>query len=285
MAGGPLVIAAVHTEVRPILQRAAVLSIETEGEWSIWRGRWADHDVLVTASGIGKVNAAMALQATIERYRPRAILVCGSAGSLADEVLPGDLVVGEQAIQHDAGVNLGRRFVHTGVNVRRDGRRRVQRAFRADPALVAAARSASERLPHDGNGRPAQVHFGPVATGDQVIFSTERKQWMRDTLGALAVEMESAAVAQVAQANGIPWLIVRGISDTADGEAGVNLSRLSEYVEDGDSVAGWMRGQGRRLSHLARHPETAGKIRRLIKGVRLASDRAAALVEAILEEI
>ena len=285
MAGGPLVIAAVHTEVRPILQRAAVLSIETEGEWSIWRGRWADHDVLVTASGIGKVNAAMALQATIERYRPRAILVCGSAGSLADEVLPGDLVVGEQAIQHDAGVNLGRRFVHTGVNVRRDGRRRVQRAFRADPALVAAAREASTHLRLDSSGRPAQVHFGPVATGDQVIFSTERKQWMRDTLGALAVEMESAAVAQVAQANGIPWLIVRGISDTADGEAGVNLSRLSAYVEDGDSVAGWMRGQGRRLSHLARHPETAGKIRRLIKGVRLASDRAAALVEAILEEI
>jgi len=276
---------AVSNEVGPVLKRAAILSTEHAREWSIWRARWAGHDTVIVGSGVGKVNAAMAAQAAIERHHPRMLIVCGSAGSLSDQVLPGDLVIGERAIQHDAGISLGRRFVHTGVNVRGGGRRMMQRAFCADAALVDLARRAGAELRHDGNGRPAQVHVGAVATGDQVIFSEERKQWMRETWDALAVEMESAAVAQVAQANGVPWLVVRGISDTADGEAGINLSRLSEYVEDGESWPGWLRGQGRRLTYLLRHPETPGKLTRLVRGVRLAAERAAALTGAVLSEL
>lgn len=277
---GPLAVLAVSNEVDPILRRAAVISTEMEGEWSIWRARMAGQDVIVIACGIGKVNAAMAIQSAIERYSPRAIIVCGSAGSLSDDVLPGDLVIGERAVQHDAGISLGRRFVHMGVQVGEGGRRKVQRAFIADPALVAAAKAAGGELLHDGNGRPAQVHIGPIATGDQVIFSQERKAWMRETWGALAVEMESAAVAQVAQANGIPWVVIRGISDTAD--AGLNLSRLAEYVEDGESMAGWARSQGRRLAYLARHPGRAKQLAQVVKDARLAFDRAAALTEATI---
>ena len=281
----PPLVFAVQTEVNPILKRAAILSTEPEQEWTTWRARWAGHDVVIVASGIGKVNAAMAVQSAIERHRPRVILVCGSAGGLSDDVLPGDLVIGDRAIQHDAGVNLGRRFVHTGVHVRGGGRRKMQRGFIPDAGLVDLARRAGADLKHDGNGRPAQVHLGPIVTGDQVVFSDERKQWMRETWRALAVEMESAAVAQVAQANGIPWLAVRGISDAADGEAGINLARLSEYVEDGESLAGWMRSQGRRLGYLVRHPEMPGKITRVVRGVRLAAERAAALTEAVLHEL
>ena len=129
---GPLAVYAVLGEVEPLLKQAAILSTETEREWSIWRARWNGHDLVIVASGIGKVNAAMAVQAIIERYHPRAIIACGSAGGLSDEVLPGDLVIGERAIQHDAGINLGRRFVHSGVHVREGGRRKMQRAFVAD---------------------------------------------------------------------------------------------------------------------------------------------------------
>ena len=144
------------------------------------------------------------------------------------------------------------------------------------------AQHAGAELRHDGNGRPAQVHVGAIATGDQVVFSDERKQWMHGAWGALAVEMESAAVAQVAQANGIPWLAVRAISDSADGESGINLSKLTEYVEDGGPVTGWMRCQGRRVSYLVRHPDASRKITKTVKGVRLAAARAAALTGAVL---
>jgi len=97
--------------------------------------------------------------------------------------------------------------------------------------------------------------------------------------------MESAAIAQVAQVNGIPWLAVRGISDAANDEAGLDLSQLVDYVEDGAAAAGWARAQARRLAFLVNNPAAIGKLSRLRAGVRLASERAAALTLAVIEQI
>ena len=286
MAGSSSVaVLAVHAEAEPLLRRVAVLSTETAGGWTVRRTRLGARDVLIVACGVGKVNAAMAAQSIIERCEPAAIISVGSAGSLDEEVTPGDLLIGARALQHDAGVNLGRRFVHLGVQVCADGRRRVQRAFAADPDLLAAAQEAGQALLPDDERRPARIHLGPVASGDQVLFSPERKEWIRTRLGALAVDMESGAVAQVAQANGVPWVALRGISDMADDEAGVNLGRLVEYVEDGGSVAGWVRAQGRRLAYLARHPDAPAKYARLARGVQLAAERAAALAELTIRRL
>lgn len=285
LGDGPLAIVAVLTEVHYILERVALLSTLRSTAFSLWRGRLAGRDIWIVACYMGKVNAALATQAVIERHHPRAIFVCGSAGSLSADVLPGDLVIGTSVVQHDVGVNLGRRFLPLGVAVGQNGHQRMQQVFTADSRLVAAARLAAAELKSDGKGRPSQIHVGPIATGDQVLFSQERKEWIHETWRALAVDMESGAVAQVAQANGIPWLVLRGISDVADERVGLDLSRLANYVEDGASLGGWMRRQSRRLGYLVSHPTAPAKGRRLIQGVHLAAERAATLTEATIRRL
>ena len=89
-------------------------------------------------------------------------------------------------------------------------------------------------------------------------------------------------MAQVAVANGVPWLNLRGISDTADDDAGLDLTQVFDRVEDGQSIAGWLRRRRRLVAYVVRHPDAPGKLRQLARGVRLAADRAATLVEATL---
>jgi adenosylhomocysteine nucleosidase len=144
----------------------------------------------------------------------------GSAGAIAPQLHVGDIVIASQIVPYDAGVFLQRGFVTTGNGL--PFRPHLHwRAFPGDPRLIGMAKLAASRLParpeiRNGLG---SAWMGPIASGDQVIFADEPKRWLHRTFGALAVENEGAAVAQVATAYGLPWLAVRGISDTADTEA------------------------------------------------------------------
>ena len=278
--GVPIIMCAL-TEYRTVLRRTAVLST-TAGQLFSWsRVRVAGREAVVAGCGVGKVNAAMATQAVLDRFRPPAIVVAGSAGSLCAEVRPGDVVIGERVVQHDAGINLGRRYAHLGVDVWGARGRSYQRTLDAPADLVALARAAAEELPavHAGEAR---VHAGCIATGDQVIFSSQRKAAIWEAWGALAVEMESGAVAQVAQTNGVPWLLIRGISDGADENEGIDLSRLVSYAEDGATLRGWMRRQARRAGYLARHPDAPARMRRLVQGIQAAAGRAAEVAALVV---
>jgi len=236
-------------------------------------GRIAGQPVVLADVLPGPVNAALGAQALIIRFGVGSLVSVGSAGALDPALAPGDLVVARRTIAHDAGVFLGRRFDPAGV-MGRDGQGRVgyRRAFVADPDLVASALAAARLL--DG-----RVYAGTVVTGNQAIFSTARKRWLRQTFDALAVEMEMAAVAQVAVAHRLPWVGVRAISDAADDDLVLDFGRLRVYL-DGDRPA-WQYRLGRWFYLLTR-PEICRKLRRLQRGLTLASERAAYLVEAML---
>ncbi len=276
-----IVIISERMEAAEILRRMAVLETHRDEPFPFWRGRLAGMDVWLVGCLMGKVNAAMAAQLAVDRFRPAAILTCGSAGGLHPEVQPGDLVISTHTAQHDAGMNWGSRFITLGVQFHRNGRTGLRRRFPADPSLLAAAQEAARSLPHDGHGRPPWVHAGLIVTGDQAIFSRQRRQAVLETWHALAVDMESAAVAQVAAAHGIPWLAIRGISDRADEEAGLDAGLLAVSLDD-EGLGAWLSLQGRRLCYLLRHPDAPWRISRLMQGTRLAAARAAALVEAAL---
>lgn len=277
----PIVIISERMEAQEVLRRMAVLETHRGEPFPCWRGRLAGMDVWLVGCLMGKVNAAMAAQAAVDRFRPAALLTCGSAGGLHPAVQPGDLVIGTHTAQHDVGMNWGSRFVTLGVQFHHNGRTGQRRRFPADPSLLAAAQEAALSLPHDGDGRPPQVHAGLIVTGDQAVFSSQRRQAILDTWQALAVDMESAAVAQVAAAHGIPWLAIRGISDSADEEAGIDAGLLISSLDD-EGLGSWLSLQGRRLGYLLRHPDTPWRISRLVQGTRLAAARAAALAEAAL---
>lgn len=165
-----------------------------EREMSIISGRPDVAGVRCVLSGIGKVNAAVATIGIIGDFKPDAVLSLGVAGSFAEGIGVGDIVIATQTAYHDIWCGEGNVFGQVqGLPPR----------FDSDPALLAAAR-----------GLLPDAKTGLICSGDQFyIGEQEDLRQKRLYPEALAVDMESAAAAQVCHLNGIPFLSVRAISD------------------------------------------------------------------------
>jgi hypothetical protein len=165
---------------------------------------------------------------------------------------------------------------------------------------VELAQVASQSLTFEQRGSNIpQVHCGVIATGDQAVFSRAKKEWLRETFEALAVEMEGAAVAQVAIANSLPWLVVRGISDPANESVELDLGKLAIYADQGPgaeliSLAQKLTGlhrevhpvrasvQTRQWQYLLSQPSRIVQALHLQEDLRLAARNAARLVEEVV---
>ena len=163
--------------------------------------------VVVVRSGIGKVNAAVCTQILADRFGVDAVINTGVAGSLDARIDIGDFVISTDAVHHDMDVTL---FGYAPGEVPQLG----QVSFEADKALADAAEAACRKAAPDQN-----VWRGRVVSGDQFIVSREKKKAITETFGGLCTEMEGASIAHAAWLNGLPFLIVRAISDKADESA------------------------------------------------------------------
>jgi adenosylhomocysteine nucleosidase len=154
----------------------------------------------VIVCGVGKVAAAMAAQRACDVLAPRALISIGLAGGIRSETQPGRLIVASGAVQHD--------FDARPLTPARGGR--VYAASDdISERLVAAARSVVEDQ--------ALVRTGLILTGDQIITARSvRDGILNDFPDGACFDMETAAVAQVAHANVVPWGGVRITSDSAD---------------------------------------------------------------------
>ena len=171
--------------------------------------------VVVARCGVGKVNAAMCTQIVIGRFGATKVINTGVAGALDPALGIGDLVVSTDAVQYDMVVTgLGYEpgvIPELGVL-----------AFAADEGLRAVVRrAASEVLPD------ITIVDGRVASGDQFVCERSVSQRIVDIFGASCCEMEGAAIAQVCDRNQVPFVIVRTISDMADGTS-ITEYRLNE---------------------------------------------------------
>ncbi len=228
----PIALVGIRFELGPLREHVAVAG-ETLHPWGrLALGRWqpGDTPVALVTTAIGKVGAAMAVQGAIDACRPRLVVNVGSAGALAPDLAVGAVVLADRIVAHDQGAYFDPGaaaaagpdgFVHGGSPLP-EGRRR---SFPADPDLLALATQAAQQA-------GLELHVGPIASGDQVIFQGQRKRWLHQHFGALAVENEGAAVAQAAHCHGLPWLALRGVSDTADGDAAFDFTQMVLYDED-----------------------------------------------------
>jgi adenosylhomocysteine nucleosidase len=165
----------------------------------------AGRRVLLVVSGMGKVRAAAATARVLVAARPGGIVVAGLAGSLEPSLAPGDVVVVERAAEHDIDLTplAPRPAVEPGL---------ASPWWEASPPLVGVARSAASSLLETD-----RLLAGPVATGDELVTGADAKRRIRARLPeAVAVDMETAAVAKVAALTGVPWCALRMISDAAD---------------------------------------------------------------------
>ena len=153
-------------------------------------------------------NAATCAQVLIDRFGVSALLNTGIAGSLDASINIGDIVVADDAVNHIMDVrNLGYPAGQTpGLDTL---------AFPCSPALSKSVVAAASAI-------GATTHTGRVASGDRFVRDNFEKQRITETFGAKCCEMEGAAIAQVAWANGVPCAIVRAISDKADGSSSMD---------------------------------------------------------------
>lgn len=166
-------------------------------------------DVVVVKCGVGKVNAAMCAQALVSVFGCTRVINTGVAGSLDNRIEIGDIVVSTDAVEHDMDVTpLGYApGEHPDLHLV---------AFEADLGLRAAVVAAARGV--DG----VNVFEGRVCSGDQFIGSAEAKKRIVSAFGGMCCEMEGAAIAHVCHVAGVPFVVVRAISDKADDSGNVD---------------------------------------------------------------
>ncbi|MGG1311340.1 MULTISPECIES: 5'-methylthioadenosine/adenosylhomocysteine nucleosidase [Cohnella] len=177
-------------------------------------GSLHDRKVAVCKSGVGKVNAAVCTQVLIDRFLAEKIIFTGVAGAVDPGLEIGDIVVSTSSVQHDFDVTaLGfKRGVIPYQEVSE---------WKADETLVRLAVEAGERL------YPGRCKTGKILSGDQFIADREAVRRLYEEFGGACTEMEGAAVAQVCAMNGVPHVIIRSMSDKADGSAHVNFAEFT----------------------------------------------------------
>ena len=159
----------------------------------------------------------------LEHFQPACVIFTGIAGGVDPNLEPGDIVIAKQTAYHDMGTLWSQGIEYGGVKSRMTGEPNPV-FFPADPVLLAAAEEAAKGMTFGSVGlqtgqRPPKVVVGTVVTGDVFVASKEKSAALSKELGACAVEMEGAAVAQLCYQRGIACLVIRSISDKADRSA------------------------------------------------------------------
>ena len=198
------IIGAMDVEVARLVREMEVKrEVERAGR-HFWEGRIGGTEAVVVQCGIGKVSAGICVQVLCDLFGITHVINTGIAGSLDDQINIGDVVVSTDAIYHDMDVTpLGYEY---GQVPQID-----TLSFPADNMLrKAAVKACREAAPEIG------VFEGRIVSGDQFICDRSIKNRIAERFGGLCTEMEGAAIAQAAYLNGIPFVIVRAISDKAD---------------------------------------------------------------------
>lgn len=201
------IIGAMSQEVAALKEVMEDVEICSMAGMEFYKGKIYGKDVVVVRSGIGKVNAAICCQILVDCYHVNEVINTGIAGSLRAEINIGDIVLSKDTLQHDMdatgfGYPVGV-IPQTDVSV-----------FPGNEAMIQAAKKSCEKVnPEIG------VHIGRVVSGDQFISDKAKKAWLLETFEGYCAEMEGAAIAQAAYLNGVPFLIIRAISDKADDSA------------------------------------------------------------------
>ncbi len=221
------IIGAMHIEVETIKSLMENKTAEKISGVEYVKGTLHGKEIVIAVCGIGKVAAAMCTQTMILKYSPECIINTGVGGSLSTALAIGDIAVAESLVQHDMDTSpLGDPIgLISGINIVNI------------PADKEVANLLSEGIESLENVKGLS---GVIASGDQFIASEEKKKFITENFGAIVCEMEGASIAQVCYTNGVPFGVVRAVSDCADGSshmdygeflpiAAANAAKLIEF--------------------------------------------------------
>ena len=200
------IIGAMTIEIETLKEKLKNLNTFRRSGMEFYEGTLEGLPVVIVQCGVGKVNAAMCAQVLCDCFGVTHLVNTGIAGSLCADLDIGDLVVSRDAMYHDFDC------VHFGYDFGRVPGMDVV-AFPADDTMISYAFAAAESV------NPGHTKIGRVASGDKFVAEKGVKEAIIANTQGLCTEMEGAAIAQTAYRNGVPFVILRAISDKADDSA------------------------------------------------------------------
>ena len=214
------IIGAMEVEVAILKEKMEDVRIIKKASMDFYEGILAGKKVVVVRSGIGKVNAGICAQILADVFSVDAIINTGIAGSLNKNINIGDIVLSTDVVQHDMDA--------TGFGYSKGQIPQMPVFFfNADDNLRRLAAEVCKEVNPD-----IQVFEGRIASGDQFVCDQDVKNRIVSEFSAYATEMEGAAIGQAAYLNEIPFLVVRAISDKADGSAQMDYSEFEKAAVD-----------------------------------------------------
>lgn len=226
-----LIAGALEGEIKAFKKRISQPTILKWGAHVFTKGVLEGYPVVLLATGVGKTLSAASIQYAIDHFSPEACIYVGLAGGLDESLAIGDVVVADSCCQWD-------------MDVTRFGFKRGEspdpafRIVQCDPKLVEAAlsfkRERKSKPPksfHSDEGRldlPNRLRKGRIVTGDTFLTNRtgEEYSFLSGELHGIAVDMEGYGVCLTAQLNQIPSLLIRVISDKADGKLTIKFPKL-----------------------------------------------------------
>jgi adenosylhomocysteine nucleosidase len=213
------IIGAMDEEVALLKEVYQCTEVFEEGGSVFHLGKQGAFRIVLMKSGIGKVNAAIGTTLLISRYNPLCIINTGSAGAVSKDLNVGDVVISSDVVHHDVDVTP---FGYVKGQVPQ-----MPEAYIPHKALVDMAHESAKKLGH------LTVQKGTIATGDSFINDIKEVDRIRqDFPKAAAAEMEAAAIAQTCHQFKKAFVIIRSVSDNADGSAAISFDEFLKTAAD-----------------------------------------------------
>jgi adenosylhomocysteine/aminodeoxyfutalosine nucleosidase len=208
------ILGAMEIEIKPLLEKLPKYEVVEYANNKYYTAEYNGHQLVIAYSKIGKVFSAMTATIMIEHFGAEALLFTGVAGGLQD-LKVGDMIAATATVQHDVDITaFGYLYGKIPIS-------EVEIPTSKD--LLSKAEIVAKELGLD-------LKVGVIATGDQFVHSAERKDFVIQEFAAKAIEMEGGSVNLVCKELGIPSLILRSISDTADGDAPENFDEFARMA-------------------------------------------------------
>ena len=175
-------------------------------------GKLNHKEVVLTQSGIGKVNASISTTLLIEKFNPEVVINTGSAGALDQTLSIGDILVSNHVLYHDANA--------TAFGYEYGQIPQMPKTYTTDPTLLKKTMHVLEQQQLNGK-------VGMIVSGDSFIGSSEQRQKIKQQFSeAMAVEMEATAIAQTCYQFKVPFIVIRAVSDLANGKADISFEEF-----------------------------------------------------------
>jgi adenosylhomocysteine nucleosidase len=200
---------------------------EVHGPTRVWRGRFRGEPLVLAQAGIGKVNAAAAATLLLGVFGATRLIFCGVAGGLDPELPVGAVLLADRMAIHDYGVVAGGRLTSTASGLVPLGAPELEALT---PVAAEVARTLQRLAEVLRTQTEAPVRLGGIVTADYFLNCAATRGDLHARLGAQAIDMESGAVNQVAEAWGAPLFVIRTLSDLAGEESHLAYPQMAQMA-------------------------------------------------------